>query len=50
VSSIDDQDMIQAFFSDGTDPMLSKGIGVGSAIGGVDNVKALGKENVIEHG
>ena len=50
VSGINDQDMIQALFSDGADPALSERVGIGSAIGRVDDLKAFGKEDSIENG
>ena len=46
MSSIDNQDMIQAFFSDGAYPAFCKGIGIRSTIRGVDDINVLGEKTV----
>ena len=46
--SIDDQDVIQAFFSNTLNPSFSKGIYVGSLKRVLDDVDAFGLENGIK--
>ena len=50
VCGVDDQDMIDAFFSDRVDPALSKGIGVRSPIRCMYDMKSFRKENGVKHG
>ena len=38
VGLVDDQEMVQTFFSGSTNPSLSKCIGIGRAVGCMDNV------------
>jgi len=45
---IENEKMVEAFFSDGTDPSFGEGIGIGSLKGCGENMEAFADENGIE--
>ena len=42
---VQDQDVIEAFFSDGAYPSFSKGVGIGCLVRGANDLHACGAKN-----